>query len=62
MEARSCIKAGWVDEGIAWYDDPTNSTVFRLYNPNSGRHFFTGDETEAKGLVALGWIDEGLAW
>ena len=51
-----------MDEGIAWYDDAATSTAFRLYNPNSGRHFFTENEAEAKNLVALGWNDEGMAW
>ncbi len=36
--------------------------MHRLYNPNSGEHFYTNDEDEFKGLVALGWQSEGIGW
>ena len=34
----------------------------RLYNPNSGEHFYTADLEEKEALVALGWNDEGYGW
>ena len=34
----------------------------RLYNPNSGEHFYTADLNEKAALVALGWNDEGYGW
>ncbi|KXB62598.1 glucosaminidase domain-containing protein [Olsenella sp. DNF00959] len=34
----------------------------RLYNPNSGEHFYTADTSEASGLVSLGWRHEGSGW
>ena len=34
----------------------------RLYNPNSGEHFYTADLEEKAALVALGWNDEGYGW
>lgn len=37
-------------------------TMFRLYNPNSGEHFYTKDESEKAGLVKEGWNDEGVGW
>jgi hypothetical protein len=39
----------------------TNS-VYRLYNKNSGEHFFTIDINEKKILSRIGWQDEGIAW
>ena len=52
--------------------DPTDPTdpnepaktidMFRLYNPNSGEHFYTGNEDEKDHLVSLGWNFEGIAW
>jgi len=36
--------------------------MFRMYNPNSGEHFFTGSEEERDNLVAVGWHYEGIAW
>ncbi len=34
----------------------------RLYNPNSGEHFYTKDLNEKDVLVGLGWQDEGIGW
>ena len=36
--------------------------MFRLYNPNSGEHFYTSNEAERAELIALGWNDEGIGW
>ncbi|MBQ9057966.1 MAG: carbohydrate-binding domain-containing protein [Atopobiaceae bacterium] len=37
-------------------------TMYRLYNPNSGEHFYTSNTTEKNQLVKLGWRDEGIGW
>lgn len=34
----------------------------RLYNPNSGEHFYTKSLNEKNTLVKLGWQDEGIGW
>ena len=36
--------------------------MYRLYNPNSGEHFYTGSEEERDMLQSLGWQYEGVAW
>ncbi|MBQ9549262.1 MAG: InlB B-repeat-containing protein, partial [Lachnospiraceae bacterium] len=36
--------------------------MHRLYNPNSGEHFFTGNVVEKDFLITLGWSYEGVAW
>ena len=36
--------------------------MYRLYNPNSGEHFYTSNLQEIDNIVAAGWINEGLAW
>lgn len=36
--------------------------MYRLYNPNSGEHFYTGSTVERDDLVAVGWNYEGIAW
>lgn len=36
--------------------------MYRLYNPNSGEHFYTGSEVERDYLTSLGWQYEGIAW
>ena len=36
--------------------------MYRLYNPNSGEHFYTGSVEEKDNLVTAGWNYEGIAW
>ena len=37
-------------------------TMYRLYNPNSGEHFYTASTSERDSLVQVGWSDEGIGW
>lgn len=37
-------------------------TMWRLYNPNSGEHFYTGNAKERDMLVRIGWKSEGEGW
>lgn len=41
---------------------PESSSMYRLYNPNSGEHFYTYAEAERDNLIRLGWKDEGEGW
>lgn len=43
-------------------NDNVEGSLFRLYNPNSGEHFYTGSAEEGMNLVEAGWIYEGVAW
>ncbi len=36
--------------------------MYRLYNPNSGEHFYTSSEGERDVLINAGWRYEGLGW
>lgn len=36
--------------------------MFRLYNPNSGEHFYTSSASEKQNLIDEGWNDEGIGW
>ena len=42
--------------------DTTGVNMYRIYNPNSGEHFYTKDASEKDGLVTIGWKDEGIGW
>lgn len=44
----------------AFADDAVD--MQRLYNPNSGEHFYTSSTKERNALVAVGWIYEGVGW
>ena len=62
--------AGSDDSGDAAGSDDTGGTddsaesfvMYRLYNPNSGEHFYTADAAERDTVVAAGWNYEGEAW
>ena len=43
-------------------EETNRVTMYRLYNPNSGEHFYTGDNKEKTNLVNAGWRDEGIGW
>ena len=68
---------GWVNAatGVAYdFDEPVTDNLtlraiwggtqvmHRLYNPNSGEHFYTASETERYATVAAGWNYEGVGW
>ena len=42
--------------------DGTAVQMHRLYNPNSGEHFYTGNTGEKDALVTFGWQYEGIGW
>lgn len=42
---------------------PANSIqMYRVYNPNSGEHFYTQNVAEKNNLVSKGWRYEGIGW
>lgn len=36
--------------------------MWRMYNPNSGEHFYTADTNERDSLCGNGWASEGIGW
>lgn len=36
--------------------------MYRLYNPNSGEHFYTASVYEKNSLIDIGWLYEGSGW
>jgi endoglucanase len=36
--------------------------MYRMYNPNSGEHFYTGSAEEKDNLISVGWTYEGIGW
>lgn len=43
-------------------DSTESEAMYRLYNPNSGEHFYTASAAEKDHLVSVGWHDEGVGW
>ncbi len=60
----SWIDSTFSDARLAYLAEGVEMTVpmHRLYNPNSGEHFYTADDDERNGLVQLGWKYEGTGW
>lgn len=44
------------------YDPETSALMYRLYNPNSGEHFYTESKREKDRLVKAGWNYEDIGW
>ena len=59
MTSNLTLEAVWIEEGA---DEPGKATMFRLYNPNSGEHFYTAVAAERDNIVAAGWNYEGKGW
>lgn len=43
-------------------EETSEQVMYRLYNPNSGEHFYTADKEERNNLYDLGWVYEGVGW
>ena len=40
----------------------SQQTMYRMYNPNSGEHFYTADVAERNNIYYQGWTYEGVGW
>ena len=43
-------------------NDQGSQNMYRLYNPNSGEHFYTANSNERDQLAHVGWKYEGVGW
>ena len=50
------------DHGSAGDTEENAIPMYRLYNPNSGEHFYTGSIVERDDVVRAGWNYEGIAF
>ncbi|MBR2779724.1 MAG: InlB B-repeat-containing protein, partial [Firmicutes bacterium] len=57
------LGADEIDRVLFEVDEETGTVAMhRLYNPNSGEHFYTGSVLEKNALVEAGWKYEDIAW
>ncbi len=61
-EVISLTKVGWNYEGVNSQQPATGNAVYRLYNPNSGEHFYTLSSYERDSLVKAGWRYEQISF
>lgn len=47
---------------VLFADAAEAADMHRLYNPNSGEHFYTANTNEKKHLIKVGWKSEGIGW
>ncbi|WP_407857490.1 MucBP domain-containing protein [Enterococcus hailinensis] len=47
---------------FAFADSASAADMHRLYNPNSGEHFYTANVGEKNNLTRVGWKYEGIGW
>ena len=45
-----------------WSKSVGRQPMYRLYNPNSGEHFYTASVHERDATAAAGWSYEGIGW
>jgi surface protein len=50
------------EPGTADPEPVGTQAMYRLYNPNSGEHFYTASTVERDSVIAAGWNDEGIGW
>ena len=50
------------DPGATEPKPVATETMYRLYNPNSGEHFYTSSPVERQAVIDAGWNDEGVGW
>lgn len=43
-------------------DSDDQVAMYRMYNPNSGEHFYTAKTSERDDLSSIGWRYEGVGW
>ena len=53
---------GSVIEGVAKIGSTEVEPMYRLYNPNSGEHFYTASIVERDSVWSAGWNYEGMSW
>ena len=57
----TCDACGYVRE-LGESDETIPVPMYRMYNPNSGEHFYTADTDERDTLIKAGWKYEGVGF
>lgn len=62
LNARAAVELALSGRGISNTPTQRSAVMHRLYNPNSGEHFYTASTYERDSVVRAGWSYEGTAW
>ena len=61
VKVTGTLENGETVTAVVTVKKPTQD-MYRLYNRNSGEHFYTADSNEKDYLVKAGWTYEGIGW
>lgn len=61
-EAAAGEDAVQIEENVDNVAASNTKPMYRVYNPNSGEHFYTANTGERSSLVSAGWKYEGVGW
>ncbi|MFQ7235675.1 MAG: leucine-rich repeat domain-containing protein, partial [Enterococcus hulanensis] len=56
------VLLGFSGLALASSTEAEAADMYRLYNPNSGEHFYTANLTEKNKVQGAGWRYEGIGW
>ena len=57
------VTSEWLRNRVSgFYLKEMSASMYRLYNPNSGEHFYTASTEEKAHLASVGWTYEGVGW
>lgn len=56
--AAACSAVLMLSVPVSAANSGSEQKIYRLYNPNSGEHFYTASFDEQKNLVSLGWYSD----
>lgn len=61
-EGQSAVQSGRTETAAIVSAPQSGTSMYRLYNSNSGEHFYTANASERSHLITSGWDDEGIGW
>ena len=62
IQMRDTLSGAYGGFTVMVTNEPTTVDMHRMYNPNSGEHFYTGNVAERDHLISLGWNYEGVGF
>ena len=55
-------KGNFMGIKVARFQIGEHQVMYRVYNPNSGEHFYTASTVERDHLIEVGWKNENIGW
>ena len=55
-------KGNFMGTKVARFQIGEHQVMYRVYNPNSGEHFYTASTVERDHLIEVGWKNEDIGW